>query len=76
MLPLHSGYALLLRLWMRRFGAAAPCEGVGGELDFSTEECLPFVFPLQTVRPLCEGAKGASKQLAEYEDEKDLLAED
>ena len=59
LLPLHAGYDMLLGLWMRRHGAAAPCDATDPRHDFDVDECLPWVFPLTSVRSLCENRRAA-----------------
>ena len=56
LLPIHAGYHMLLRLWMRRHGASSPCDATDAQADFDVDECLPYVFPLVTVRSLCSPA--------------------
>lgn len=71
LLPLHAGYDLLLRAWMRRFGRVAPCLQVDAASDFDVDECLPYVSPLATVRSLCTGSETDEEHT--YEGEREFV---
>ena len=52
LLPLHSGYDLLQRAWSALHPDVDLCtEDV--TLDFPLETCLPYTFPLRSLREEC-----------------------
>ena len=58
LLPLHSGYDLLLRAWEILHPSSTLCVE-DPALDFPIDGCLPYLFPLRSVRDECSTKYGS-----------------
>ena len=52
LLPLHAGYDMIFRGWAELHPTVDPCVE-DASLDFELDACLPYLFPLRSVREEC-----------------------